>query len=98
MARGDQVALTVMTFLIIVACIVTPMLIAAYLVDRSDRKHGYTRASAAEISRRARVGLQTARAQMRDLKRQRGGARAAMRRSQPGPYLGSDEKLPKRGH
>ena len=37
-ARGDQVALTTMTFLIIVACIVTPMLIAAYLVDRSDRK------------------------------------------------------------
>jgi hypothetical protein len=87
-----------MTFLIIVACIVTPMLIAAYLVDRSDRKHGYTRASAAEISRRARLGRQTARAQMRDLKRQRGGARAAMRRSQPGPYLGPDEKLPKRGH
>jgi hypothetical protein len=87
-----------MTFLIIVACIVTPMLIAAFLVDRSDRRHGYTRASSAEIARRTRLGRQTARAQMRDLKRQRGGARAAMRRSQAGRYPGQDEKLPKRGH
>ena len=87
-----------MTFLIIVACIVTPMLIAAYLVDRYDRKHGVTHASAAEISRRAKLGRQTARAQMRDLKRQRGGVRAAMRQSPGGPYLRPDEKLPKRGH
>jgi len=87
-----------MVFLIIVACIVTPMLIAAYLVDRSDRRNGVTHASAAEISRRARLSRQAARAQMRDLKRQRGGARAAMRQSQGGPYLRSDEKLPKRGH
>ncbi len=87
-----------MTFLIIVACIVIPMLIAAFFVDRSDRRHGYTRASSAEIARRTRLGRQTARAQMRDLKRQRGGARAAMRRSQAGRYPGQDEKLPKRGH
>lgn len=87
-----------MTFLIIVACIVTPLLIAAYLVDRSDRKHGYTHASAAEIARRTRLGRQTARAQMRDLKRQRGGVRAAVRRSQVGPYPGLDERLRKRGH
>jgi len=87
-----------MTFLIIVACIVTPMMIAAFLVDRADRKHGYTHASAAEIARRARIARQTARAQMRDLKRQRGGARAAMRRSQAGPYPGQDETPRKRGH
>jgi hypothetical protein len=87
-----------MTFLIIVACIVIPMLIGAYLVDRSDRKHGYSRASAAEITRRTRLGRQTARQQMRDLKRQRGGARAAMRRSQAGQYPGQDERLRKRGH
>jgi hypothetical protein len=86
-----------MTFLIIVACIVTPMLIGAYLVDRSDRKHGYSRASAAEISRRTKLGRQTARAQMRDLKRQRGGVRAAMRRSQGGLYPGQDETPRKRG-
>ena len=87
-----------MTFLIIVACIVIPMLIGAYFVDRSDRKHGYTRASAAEIARRTRVGRQTARAQMRDLKRQRRGVRASMRRSQGPQYPGQDERLPKRGH
>ena len=87
-----------MTFLIIVACIVIPMLVGAYLVDRSDRKHGYRRASAAEISRRTRLGRQTARAQMRDLKRQRRGVRASMRQSPGNQYPGSDEKLPKRGH
>ncbi len=87
-----------MTFLIIVACIVTPMLIAAFLVDRSDRRHGYSRASSAEIARRTRLGRQTARAQMRDLKRQRRGVRATMRQSPGAHYPGSDEKLPKRGH
>lgn len=84
--------------LIVVAVLVLGMLVAAFLVDRQDRKNGIRPASPKQISAAIRESKRETRAQLKLMRRgMNQPAPGAGRRSPGVPYLRPDEGPPRRG-
>ena len=84
--------------LIVVAVLVLGMLVAAFLVDRQDRKNGIRPASPKQIAAAIRESKRETRTAIRTMRRGPNQPDpGAVRRSPGAPYLRPDDGPPRRG-